>query len=146
MLNQKPNKEVLIVDASCLDPHNENGCDEIYDFFKEYIAGLYRYVRTTAKQDEVTQILSKEKPDLLLLLLLRAFAAEVFFKVLSETRAISPSTKVIVVSRYETRWIIEETARLGADNYIILPCDLEYFKGEIIKILGPSDIIHWFGE
>ena len=42
---------------------------EIYDFFKEYIAGLYRYVRTTAKQDEVTQILSKEKPDLLLLLL-----------------------------------------------------------------------------
>ena len=117
-------KKILIVD-------DEGGIvDEVKSYFEE--EGFIVFTADTGKDG--IDIMSREKPDLILLDMKLPDMSGL--NVLKATKVNSPASKVIVNTGYVDQAAIDEAERLGRDSFLQKPFNLERLREEIDKLIG----------
>ena len=102
--------------------------DEIKSFFEE--EGYQVFTADTAK--EGIELVSQIKPDILLLDMKLPDMSGL--NVLQISKAISPSTKVIVNTGYVDQPTIDQAEKMGRDAFLQKPFDLMVLRDEIEKL------------
>ncbi|OGW89283.1 MAG: hypothetical protein A3G33_02720 [Omnitrophica bacterium RIFCSPLOWO2_12_FULL_44_17] len=110
-------KKLLIVDDE----------SEIRDFLSEFFIGRKYTVVTAATKEDAYKALQEEKPHVALLDV-RMKGPRDGIEILHWIKEQKLTVKIIMVTAVEARDIIQETASLGANDYITKPLSLEYLE------------------
>ncbi len=102
---------------------------EICDFLKSFFEERDYKVFMATNGEKAIKIAEHEKPSIVLLDIKMPGIDGI--EVLKRIKESNPSIKVIMVTAIETHDKIEEALRLGADNYITKPLNLEYLEGDV---------------
>jgi len=111
-------------------------CNFVKSFFE--IRGFE--VATALNGDDALKRLAHEKPDIVILDVMMRTEDE-GVRYLPKIKAALPSVKVLMVTGVEDEKVVEETMKLGADDYITKPLVLEYLESTVlnkIKNLNPA--------
>lgn len=112
-------KKLLVVDDE----------EEICDFLKSFFEDRQFLVEVAHSGVQAIEKARKFGPHIILLdIQMPEMDGLKALKVLKED---NPKVKVIMVTAVETQEKIEESMRLGADNYITKPLSLEYLENEV---------------
>ena len=112
-------KKMLVVDDE----------SEICEFLKAFFEERDFSVETAYSGQEALDAVAKAKPDIILLdIHMPGMDGLDTLKKIKEKDA---SMRVIMVTAIETNDKIDESMRLGADNYITKPLSLEYLEREV---------------
>ena len=111
-------KKLLVVDDE----------EEICDFLKSFFEDRQFTVETAHSGVQAIEKARKFGPHVILLdIQMPEMDGLKALKILKEE---NPKVKVIMVTAVETQEKIEESMRLGADNYITKPLSLEYLEND----------------
>jgi len=125
--NSKKGK-ILIVDD---DPAVSN-------FLERFLTKKSYQVSTAKNGAEAIEITKKESPQLILLDIRLPEINGI--EVLKEIKKINPAIGVIMITAVQEEEIAQEAMKLGADDYICKPFDLEYLENSILaKIVLMSE-------
>jgi len=125
--NSKKGK-ILIVDD---DPAVSN-------FLERFLTKKSYQVSTAKNGAEAIEITKKESPQLILLDIRLPEINGI--EVLKEIKKINPAIGVIIITAVQEEEIAQEAMKLGADDYICKPFDLEYLENSILaKIVLMSE-------
>ena len=102
---------------------------EICDFLKSFFEERDYEVKTACSGQAALNVIEQFKPHVVLLDIKMSGMDGI--QVLEAIKKKFPRTKVIMVTALETRDKIEEALRLGADNYITKPLNLEYLESDV---------------
>lgn len=117
-------KRMLVVDDE----------EEICDFLKSFFEDREFIVETAHSGTQAIEKARKFGPHVILLdIQMPEMDGLKALKVIKEE---NPKTKVIMVTAVETQEKIEESMRLGADNYITKPLSLEYLENDVQEKLS----------
>jgi len=112
-------KKLLVVDDE----------EEICDFLKSFFEDRQFVVETAHSGIQAIEKARKFGPHVILLdIQMPEMDGLKALKILKEE---NPKVKVIMVTAVETQEKIEESMRLGADNYITKPLSLEYLENDV---------------
>ncbi|HRK62045.1 MAG TPA: response regulator [Candidatus Omnitrophota bacterium] len=112
-------KKLLVVDDE----------EEICDFLKSFFEDRQFEVETAHSGIQAIEKARKFGPHVILLdIQMPEMDGLKALKILKEE---NPKVKVIMVTAVETQEKIEESMRLGADNYITKPLSLEYLENDV---------------
>ncbi|HCM43164.1 MAG TPA: hypothetical protein DIS66_07640 [Candidatus Omnitrophica bacterium] len=112
-------KKLLVVDDE----------EEICDFLKSFFEDRQFTVETAHSGVQAIEKARKFGPHVILLdIQMPEMDGLKALKILKEE---NPKVKVIMVTAVETQEKIEESMRLGADNYITKPLSLEYLENDV---------------
>ena len=104
----------------------------LHDFFSQK---GYEVIQATSGKRAV-QMLKKSKPDIVLLDINLGWGAD-GIQVLKEIKGINPDARVIMMTSINDEDVIQESYKLGAEDYIIKPFSLKYLeKVVMLKILS----------
>ncbi len=113
------NKRLLVVDDE----------EEICDFLKSFFEDREYTVETAHSGIQALEKVRKFNPHIVLLDI--QMPEMDGMKALKVIKQENPAIKVIMVTAVETQEKIEESMRLGADNYITKPLSLEYLEKDV---------------
>ncbi len=117
-------KKLLVVDDE----------EEICDFLKSFFEDRQFLVEVAHSGVQAIEKARKFGPHIILLdIQMPEMDGLKALKVLKEE---NPKVKVIMVTAVETQEKIEESMRLGADNYITKPLSLEYLENDVQEKLS----------
>lgn len=117
-------KRMLVVDDE----------EEICDFLKSFFEDREFVVETAHSGTQAIEKARKFGPHVILLdIQMPEMDGLKALKIIKEE---NPKTKVIMVTAVETQEKIEESMRLGADNYITKPLSLEYLENDVQEKLS----------
>jgi len=117
-------KRLLIVDDE----------EEICDFLRSFFEDRQYLVETGHSGIQAVEKVRSFKPHIVLLDI--QMPEMDGMKALKIIKAENPQVKVIMVTAVETQEKIEESMRLGADNYITKPLSLEYLEKDVQEKLS----------
>ena len=112
-------KKLLVVDDEV----------EICDFLKSFFEDRQYLVETAHSGVQALEKVKSFSPHIILLDI--QMPEMDGMKALKIIKQENPQIKVIMVTAVETQEKIEESMRLGADNYITKPLSLEYLENEV---------------
>ena len=112
-------KNVLVVDDE----------EEICDFLKSFFEDRQYQVETAHSGVQALEKIKQFNPHVILLDI--QMPEMDGMKALKIIKQENPQIKVIMVTAVETQEKIEESMRLGADNYITKPLSLEYLENDV---------------
>lgn len=112
-------KRLLVVDDE----------EEICDFLKSFFEDRQYAVETAHSGVQALEKVRKFNPHVVLLDI--QMPEMDGMKALKIIKQENPHIKVIMVTAVETQEKIEESIRLGADNYITKPLSLEYLENDV---------------
>ncbi len=112
-------KRLLVVDDE----------EEICDFLKSFFEDRQYIVETAHSGVQALEKVRKFNPHIILLDI--QMPEMDGMKALKIIKQENPQIKVIMVTAVETQEKIEESMRLGADNYITKPLSLEYLENDV---------------
>ena len=108
--------------------------EEICDFLKSFFEDRQFQVETAHSGTQAIEKARKFGPHIILLdIQMPEMDGLKALKIIKEE---NPKTKVIMVTAVETQEKIEESMRLGADNYITKPLSLEYLENDVQEKLS----------
>lgn len=117
-------KKLLVVDDE----------EEICDFLKSFFEDRQFLVEVAHSGVQAIEKARKFGPHIILLdIQMPEMDGLKALKILKEE---NPKVKVIMVTAVETQEKIEESMRLGADNYITKPLSLEYLENDVQEKLS----------
>lgn len=102
---------------------------EICDFLKSFFEDRQYLVETAHSGVQALEKVRKFSPHIVLLDI--QMPEMDGMKALKIIKQENPQIKVIMVTAVETQEKIEESMRLGADNYITKPLSLEYLENDV---------------
>lgn len=108
---------------------------DICNFVKSFFEMRGFDVVTASNGDEAMESLLKDKPDIVLLDVMMRRERE-GLEYLPQIKQALPSAKVLMVTGVEDRDTIDESKKLGADDYITKPLVLEYLESTVLKKIG----------
>ena len=120
-------KTILIIEQ---DNNVPNGLKRILEKEGYNAVSLYssHYIKELC-QDEI--------PDLAIINI--SVSKEFGLNILRRTKEIFPKLPIVAVSVYNSSFSKNELARLGADDYIAKPFDVNYLKRRIEKLAGVNN-------
>lgn len=106
---------------------------EIVKFFNNFLRRKEVKVFTATNARKALEIFTQEKPALVLLDV--RMPDEDGFSVLKKIKKLAPKTKVVMVTAREDKGSIVKAKKLGADNYLVKPLELEVLDSIILEYL-----------
>lgn len=106
---------------------------EIVEFLNNFLKRKGSKVFTAINAKRALEIFNQEKPTLVLLDV--RMPEEDGFDVLKKMKEIAPQTKVVMITAREDKASIIKAKKLGADNYLIKPLELEVLDSIIFEYI-----------
>ncbi len=108
---------------------------DICNFVKSFFEMRGFQVSMALNGDDAMSILTKEKPDIVILDVMMRRSRE-GLEYLPQIKKALPASKVLMVTGVEDAETIETAKKLGADDYITKPLVLEYLENTVMKKIG----------
>ena len=102
------------------------------------LSRLGHRVQVFCRADEARRWLETAQPDLALLDI--KLKEENGLSVLKFLRAHRPAVKVIMITGYPSAETSQEALRLGVDDYLIKPVEIEDLESRVDKVLGKCSV------
>lgn len=106
---------------------------EVVSFLESFLSRRGASVRTALNAREALDAFEKEQPDLMLLDV--RMPGEDGFYVLEKIKQAETGTKVIMVTAREDKPSIVKAKKLGADDYLVKPIELEMLDSIISQYI-----------
>lgn len=119
-----PKGKILVVDDDFM----------VCNFLERFLSKKSYQVTTANSGPEAIEVIKKERPHLVLLDIKMPGMNGI--EVLKEIKKIDPTLGVILISAVQDEEIAQEAMKLGADDYICKPFDIDYLENSVLaKIL-----------
>ncbi len=102
----------------------------VRNFLERFLSKKSYQVDTAENGNQAIEIIKKERPHLVLLDI--KMPAMNGIDVLKEIKKIDPSVGVIMITALQEEEIAQEAMRLGADDYICKPFDIDYLENSVL--------------
>jgi len=102
----------------------------VRNFLERFLSKKSYQVDTAENGNQAIEIIKKERPHLVLLDI--KMPAMNGIDVLKEIKKIDPSVGVIMITALQEEEIAQEAMKLGADDYICKPFDIDYLENSVL--------------